>query len=327
MLSSLSNNFRTGRTSALASLVLIAGLCIAVLSYGQAQDNQGTNSGPVRKHTSVTGRSRARRAASGEEESSAAPHAARQSYPPKQVQEGRELFAAQCSFCHGRDARGGETGPDLMASPVVARDVHGEKIGAVVRNGRIDKGMPAFTLDEGQIAAVVAFLHTEKAKTERTGTAGSAGSAAKREGGRRTVDLSDLQSGDPEAGKQYFNGPGGCAKCHSATGDLAGVASRLEGLALLERMLYPGRGRNNPSPTRVATATVTLPSGQTITGPLAYRDEFTIALIDPAGWYRSWPTGQVKWTVQDPLEAHSEQLGKYTDEDIHNVLAYIQTLR
>jgi cytochrome c oxidase cbb3-type subunit 3 len=75
------------------------------------------------------------------------------------------------------------------------------------------------------------------------------------------------------------------------------------------------------------TASVTLPSGQTISGKLAYRDEFTIGLIDPSGWYRSWPVTQVKFTVINPLEAHIEQLGKYTDEDMHNVLAYLQTLR
>jgi cytochrome c oxidase cbb3-type subunit 3 len=77
----------------------------------------------------------------------------------------------------------------------------------------------------------------------------------------------------------------------------------------------------------VATATVTLPSGQTVTGKLTYRDEFTIALVDASGWYRSWPTNQVKSAVTNPLEAHAELLEKYTDEDMHNVLAYLQTLR
>jgi len=94
-------------------------------------------------------------------------------------------------------------------------------------------------------------------------------------------------------------------------------------------MLYPAGRRTPGSAEAVATttATVTLPSGQTVTGNLAYRDEFTIALIDPSGWYRSWPASQVKSTVMNPFEAHIEQLGKYTDEDIHNVLAYLQTLR
>ena len=72
---------------------------------------------------------------------------------------------------------------------------------------------------------------------------------------------------------------------------------------------------------------MTLANGQVVTGRLAYRDEFTIALTDASGWYRSWPTKQVRFTVDDPLQAHVEQLGKYTDADMHDVLAYLQTLR
>jgi cytochrome c oxidase cbb3-type subunit 3 len=92
-------------------------------------------------------------------------------------------------------------------------------------------------------------------------------------------------------------------------------------------MLYHESGRTAESRGANPTATVILPSGQTVTGKLAYRDEFTIGLIDSSGWYRSWPINQVKSTVMNPLEGHIELLGKYTDEDMHNVLAYLQTLR
>ena len=96
-------------------------------------------------------------------------------------------------------------------------------------------------------------------------------------------------------------------------------------------MLYPrpapaGRGNAVPAPVP-QTVSVTLPSGQVIEGRLAYQDEFTIALTDASGWYRSWPIGQVKFTVNDPLQAHIEQLARYTDGDMHDVLAYLQTLR
>jgi cytochrome c oxidase cbb3-type subunit 3 len=236
-------------------------------------------------------------------------------YSPEQIQAGQTLFAGQCSFCHGRDAAGGEGGPDLTASELVAQDVHGDKIGPVVRNGRLDKGMPAFAPTDEQLATIVAFIHDRKAKAK--------------EGRRRTVDVTDLQTGSAEAGKRYFNGAGGCAKCHSATGDLAGIAGKFQGLELLRRMLYEEerRGAGGGPTGTVPTATVTLPSGQTVPGKLAYRDEFTIALIDASGWYRSWPASQVKSVVTNPLEAHAELLKKYTDEDMHNVLAYLQTLR
>ena len=271
----------------LAMLVLTAALCWADSSKGQ----ESPTAKPVASSPATT----------------------------EQIQAGKALFASQCGFCHGRDAAGGESGPDLTASALVEQDVHGDKIGVVVRNGRLAKGMPAFSnIDDQQLAALVAFIHDRKANAK--------------EGRRRSVDVADLQTGNADAGMHYFNGAGGCAKCHSSTGDLAGIGGKLQGLELLKRMLYRGaetapNGRAAESSNATPTVAVALPSGQTVTGKLAYRDEFTIGLIDPSGWYRSWPVTRVKFTVTDPLEAHIAQLGKYTDEDIHNVLAFLQTLR
>jgi mono/diheme cytochrome c family protein len=232
-----------------------------------------------------------------------------QSFPPEQVRAGQPVFSAQCGFCHGRDAMGGETGPDLTRAASVAADVRGDTIGPLVRNGRVDKGMPAFSLGDADLAAVVAFIHDQKAK------------AASLTGGRRAVDVADLQTGHVAAGKTYFDGA--CSRCHSPSGDFAGLGKRLEGLALLQKMLYP----TGAAAAAHAKATVTRPSGEIVTGSLAYRDEFTIALTDASGAYRAFVTSQVTFTVDDPLQAHVEQLGKYTDDDMHNVLAYLQTLR
>ena len=238
-----------------------------------------------------------------------------QSYPTEQVDAGRPIFSSRCGFCHGRDAAGGETGPDLTRSTLVAEDVRGDRLAPVIRSGRTDKGMPGFNLSPADMDAVVAFIHDQKTRAES------------QEGGRRSVDPSDLQSGSAERGQQYFNGAGGCSRCHSPTGDLAGVANRFEGLALLQRMLYPAGGRGSEPPRSPATATVTTRSGETITGRLAFRDEFTIGVVDQSGWPRSWPVNQVKITIDNPLDAHTAQLAKYTDDDMHDVLAYLQTLR
>jgi cytochrome c oxidase cbb3-type subunit 3 len=188
-----------------------------------------------------------------------------QTYSKEQVQAGELRFTSQCGFCHGRDAAGGETGPDLTRSKLVSEDNRGDKIGPLVRAGRPEQGMPAFNLSDADLAAIVAFIHSQKSKAEALG------------GGRRSVDAADLATGDAAAGRRYFNGAGGCSACHSATRDLAGVASRYEGLALLMRMLYPG-GRPDPAPP-------------------------------------------------DALSAHFDQLGKYTDDDMHNVYAYLVTLK
>ncbi len=212
-----------------------------------------------------------------------------------------------CAFCHGRDAGGGETGPSLTASKLVSEDMQGDKIGVVVHNGRPDKGMPRFNFSDQDLAGIVAFIHQQQKES------------AAHPGGRRGVAEEDLQTGNVGAGKKYFNGAGGCNACHSASGDLAKVAIRYKGLALERRLMYPEKAP--------AKLTVTLPSGGTVTGTLAYRDEFIVGLRGKDGWYRSWPTSQVKYTVDDPAEAHVTLLGKYTDDDIHNLMAYLQTLR
>src|SRR5258706_3871948 len=104
-------------------------------------------------------------------------------YPAKDVKAGQPLFVAYCGFCHGRDAMGGETGPDLTRSELVADDVKGDKIRPVVRNGRPEKGMPAFTISEAEVTSIVAFIHDQRVK---------AGSLL---GARRKVSEADLQTG------------------------------------------------------------------------------------------------------------------------------------
>jgi cytochrome c oxidase cbb3-type subunit III len=234
------------------------------------------------------------------------------SYPSDLVQNGRSQFRQDCSFCHGRDAGGGESGPDLTRSKLVAADVDGDKIGSVIRNGRPDKGMPPFDRSDAQIASLVAFIHSQR------NNAMSAG-GRNRSGGRKGVEASDLQTGNVSAGQQYFEGAGGCATCHSPTGDLAGIASRYKGLELEEQMLYPRRAKSK--------VTVTLPSGQVIDGTLAYLDEFTVGLTDASGTYRSWRTRDVRYKVDSPADAHVDLFSRYTDADIHNLIAYLQTLR
>ena len=242
------------------------------------------------------------------------PAAAPQGFSREQIDTGRTRFAAQCGFCHGRDAAGGEGGTDLTRSALVGTDVGGDKIRPLLRSGRPDKGMPAFTLADADVTAIVAFIHDQREQ------------AANATGNRRTVDAADLQTGNADAGRRYFDTA--CARCHSATGDLKGVAARYEGLPLLQRMLYPGSGGRGAGPAPKPPAVrVTLRDGQVVSGVLAYRDEFTISITDPNGWRRSWPASQVTYTVDDRLQAHVEQLGKYTDGDMHDVLAYLQTLR
>ena len=238
-----------------------------------------------------------------------------QSYPADQIQAGESRFISQCGFCHGRDAQGGESGPDLTRSLLVAGDLRGDKLAPLILAGRPAAGMPAFSLSSSDVDAIVAFIHDAKTKAESE------------KGNRRSVDVEDLQTGDAQAGKQYFNGAGGCAKCHAVSGSFASVGARFQGLALMRRMLYPGNRTPGAAPALLPATVVTTAAGQSISGRLAYRDEFTITLVDANEWSHSFPVATVKIEGDDPLREHMEQLGRYTEKDMHDVFAYLQTLK
>jgi cytochrome c oxidase cbb3-type subunit 3 len=222
------------------------------------------------------------------------------------VERGHKQFEQTCGFCHGPDATGAR-GPDLVRSPLVAHDVKGDLIGDVIRHGRPDKGMPAMPLTDAQVSDIAAFLHARAAEALRSS------------GLPKGYPAERLLTGNAEAGKTFFNGPGGCNKCHSASGDLDKVASKHSPIELEAHMLYPG-GQH-------ATALVTLPSGEQIKGPVVHVDDFEIGLRDASGWYRSFTRENVKVELQDPLSAHQEMLGKLTQADVHNLFAYLATLK
>ena len=238
-----------------------------------------------------------------------------QTYPPDQVRAGEPLFAAQCGFCHGRDARGGQSGPDLTRSELVAADVRGDKIMPVVKTGRPDKGMPPFALPDTDLSAIIAFIHDAKTKSasnegDQADGRGRGSPDGKRRRRQELLQRRRRMREMPLANRR-FRRPG-----DAPAGSPIDAAD-----AVPERRPWPVRRAFWPK------VTVTLPSGQIVTGRLTFRDEFSIGLIDDGGWRRSWPTSQVKFSVDDPLEAHAAQLAKYTDADMHNVLAYLQTLR
>jgi cytochrome c oxidase cbb3-type subunit III len=238
---------------------------------------------------------------------------------PAAVERGTKDFVASCAFCHGSSATGGEGGPDLVRSVLVLHDEKGDKIGPVIVEGRPQKGMPKFSMTPAQIADISAFLHSQaQAKANRMG-----------------YQIQNVVTGDAKAGEAYFNGAGKCNSCHSPTGDLAGIAGKHDAVALQSRFLYPktftypGMPQMGPKP-KPTMVTVTLASGEKISGELKHVDSFNVALYDSAGEYHSWllernPGLQIE--VRNPLQAHIDLLPKYTDTDMHNILAYLETLK
>ncbi|HKF24844.1 MAG TPA: cytochrome c [Candidatus Acidoferrum sp.] len=224
------------------------------------------------------------------------------------VDRGRLQFQQACGFCHGPDATGAR-GPDLVRSPLVAHDVKGNLIGEVIRNGRPDKGMPALPLSAEQIGDIAAFLHAR------------AREAVESSGVPSDYPFEKLLTGNAEKGKAFFEGAGGCSKCHQPTGDLAGIAKKYNAIELEAHMLYPEQ--------KPVLATVTLPGGEQLSGTVTHLDDFTVGIRigGKNGWYRSFARSKVKVKLEDPLEAHRELLPKISQVQMHDLFRYLYSLQ
>lgn len=230
------------------------------------------------------------------------------------AERGKKLFVASCGFCHGTAATGGENGPDLVRSVVALRDEGGDLIGPIIRKGVPDKGMPPLPMNDEQISDIAAFIRSRQQAAIN----------------RRDYEIQSVVTGDAEKGKAYFNGAGGCNNCHSATGDLADIASKYEPVDLQQRFMFPGPRRFGPatSPPPPTKVTVTPAGKAAVSGTLDYIDDFNVALWDSSGNYRSFTrTKDIKVNVLDPLQGHIDLLSRYTDDDMHNVLTYLVTLK
>jgi mono/diheme cytochrome c family protein len=228
------------------------------------------------------------------------------------VARGRQIFSANCSFCHGSDARGGEGGPNLIRSELVLDDNNGELIATVVQNGRPDKGMPKFDLAKEDIASIATFIHSMPV------------------GGRAaTTGTVDPLVGDAKAGEAYFNGAGKCATCHSVTGDLAGIGAKYTDVRALQGTMLSGEPRGELAEAPHKTVTVTLRDGQTVEGTLEQVDDFIVSLVDANGNYHSYDRqgDSPKVVIKDPLQPHLDMLQTLKDVDIHNLTAYLVTLK
>src|SRR5262249_39970877 len=173
-----------------------------------------------------------------------------------------------------------------------------------------DKGMPAFpSLNAEQIMDIAQFLHMRVELSANRGL----------------YQSQNVVTGDPKKGEAYFNGS--CKSCHSPTGDLAKIGSKFAPDMLQNRLLWPAGGfrGGGGTPKKVI---VTLASGETVTGTLKQLDDFNVSLYDASGNYRWFKRDErVKIEVEDRLVGHRQLLAKYTDADVHNLTAYLVTLK
>jgi len=244
---------------------------------------------------------------------------------PVLIERGKALFTVNCVACHGADLRGGPTGgPNLLRSGVVLIDEHGEKILPIVHGARAERGMPALPLADDDVIAIAEYIHSVLATAQRQGAPPPS-----------MAPVPNAIVGDAAAGQTYFTAH--CASCHSAADDLQGIATRVpEGKALQNLWVSGGmaggggrRGRGAGMERRVPTARATLPGGERVEGIIVRMDNFLVTIRLQDGSLRTVRRDdpRIKIDITDPLDGHRVLLGALTDKDMHDVTAYLATLK
>jgi cytochrome c oxidase cbb3-type subunit III len=282
-----------------AALALVLGTCGAALGQNNAPSEHGGQASPGNQMI----------------------YPDRPKAPKEILDRGRAGFSVSCAFCHGSDAGGGSVGPNLLRSEVVLQDQNGELLLPIVHGARADRGMPKIDIPDSQVPDIAAWLHSLK-----TG------------GKLPSTEKINIVVGDSKAGKQAFDRI--CASCHSVTGDLKGFAAKYnDPRAMQQAWLLPGgaggaggggRGANDAPALHVPplTATVVLPTGG-VTGRVQTLDDFYVSVITDDGtvhrFLRSNDLPEVR--LHDPLEAHRALFRKYADKDIHDITAYLESVK
>ena len=242
---------------------------------------------------------------------------------PALIARGNGLYGVHCRTCHGVDLRGGDQGgPNLLRSNLVLNDQAGELIGPIVLNGQQGPGgaMPPIRISADDARAIAEYIHSVAATMRGQGNPPPGPDA-----------VLNVLVGNPTAGETYFNAR--CGKCHSATGDLQGIGSRLPDPTALQNYWLSaggglGRGRRGAGSPPMPV-TVTPVSGPAVKGTLLRLDDFYVVVELADGTQRTFRRDRerLRVDVRDPLEAHKQLLATYTDKDIHNVTAYLVTLK
>jgi cytochrome c oxidase cbb3-type subunit III len=230
-------------------------------------------------------------------------------YSQDAISRGLPAYNSTCGYCHGERGKGGKAGPDLIASLVTLHDEDGVQLAQFVR-GPQHSNVVKIEASDSQIFDIAAYLHSRVIYAS----------------GRGQVHVSEVLVGDAKAGEQYFNGTGGCNKCHSPGGDLKGVGAKYDPPTLQERLVMPRSGRGGSGR---GDATLTLPSGEIIKGTSLLLTDFYVTLRLADGSTRTWARnhGVPKVEIVDPLQAHVDIMTKLSDTDMHNLTSYLATLK
>lgn len=244
------------------------------------------------------------------------------------VARGRKVYATDCITCHGTQARGTAQGANLLRSELMLRDRAGNALGPFLSQGHpTQSGRPSGSIPEAEVRDMMQFLRQQLNDTLR---------------GSTLFAPQEVRVGDAAAGRTYFDGEGRCATCHTpTTRSLAGIGDRVTNPSdMQQRFLFPpraraggpGRGAGGNSAALVSPTAVRVTlapaSGPALTGTLVDIDDFFVTYRDQAGQVRvARRTPESKVTLVDPLDAHHALLDRITDAQIHDLVAFLETMK
>ena len=217
------------------------------------------------------------------------------------------VFQQNCAFCHGPQGRGA-TGPSLVTSDEVLGDDHGEKLVPFLKKGRPEKGMPAFaTMPDDKLKDLVEFMHLQVEEVANRGA----------------YRVLNILVGDRSKGQDYVAAH--CMSCHSAE-TFAHMGSKFRSPEQLQRYwIWPARSGNDAA---AVTATVKTSEGATLTGRVTQVSDFRITLVDRSGEMHSIARDSgVEVRISDSLAAHQKMIMTLKNDDMHNVTAYLDSLK
>jgi hypothetical protein len=215
----------------------------------------------------------------------------------------------------------------------------GRALAAFLRVGRVDKGMPAApALTDAQAADLSAKLRSLGFAAAQGAQRGSGRGARPGWPAALTGQQLSIVVGDPALGRTFFNGPTGrCSSCHSvvdgqpsAAANLAHIASKYPEPKTLQNMMLLNRDSGwSPRTSKDVSATITYQDGRTLTGYLSSVSDFKVVIHDDSGTETvvARADGEPRVALTDRLQHHLDLLPKYSDNDIHNLTAYLVTLK
>ena len=290
-------------------------LCLCLLSRDRHP--------PRRGQSGAQGRGGGRNGANARGSTATFPAQQRPPGDPVLIAHGKTLYDVDCQSCHGADLRGNtQGGISLLRSQVVLSDQDGELMQPIIEGARKSTGMPAINMAAADIAAVATYIHSVVATEKGQGAPPAPG-----------VEAPSALVGDAAAGKVFFAAK--CASCHSVTGDLQGYGTKYPDAKTAQNRWVSGggggrgRGAGATPDARTVMVAVTPPSGESVQGALLLVDDFLVSLTQSDGTVRTFSRdGDVpKVEIKDPMQGHKTLLDTMKNKDMHDVTAYLESLK